>query len=214
MTITDLPFYLIEMFGLVAFSVSGTMTGLKYKLDLFGVMFIAVVTALGGGAIRDVIIGYVPPMMFRSYQYVLVSCVTALTLFLADWRLKGRFYAKELKIETVANVFDALGLGSFVAAGVQAGINAGYGGNGFFLVFLGMLTGVGGGVLRDLFVQRMPMVLVKHIYAVAALIGGCLYLILYRLGLDELPATAVEIAVVFLIRMLATKYRWNLPHAE
>lgn len=215
MSLHQILFYSIDVTGTVAFAISGTMTGLKHRLDLFGVIFIAVTTALGGGVIRDVIIGYIPPMMFRNYQYVLMASVTAVILFCAAYFLKGSFFAWESHIDVWANVFDALGLGSFVVSGMQAGIEAGYVDNGFFLVFLGLLSGIGGGVMRDLFVHRRPLVLVKHIYAVAAIAGGCLYwfLIVY-LKVADLLSTGIVITVVFVIRMLATKYRWNLPHVE
>lgn len=215
MTFHQIVFYVIDVTGTIAFAVSGAMTGLKHRLDLFGVIFIAVTTALGGGVIRDIIIGYIPPMMFRNYQYVLMAMLPAVILFGIAYFSKSRFYTKESFIDTWANVFDALGLGSFVVSGMQAGIEAGYVDNGFFLVFLGLLSGIGGGVMRDLFVHRRPLVLVKHIYAVAAIAGGCLFwfLIVY-LKVADLLSTGIVITVVFAIRMLATKYHWNLPHVE
>lgn len=215
MTFHQIVFYAIDVTGTIAFAVSGAMTGLKHRLDLFGVIFIAVTTALGGGVIRDIIIGYIPPMMFRNYQYVLMAMLPAVILFGIAYFSKSRFYTKESFIDTWANVFDALGLGSFVVSGMQAGIEAGYVDNGFFLVFLGLLSGIGGGVMRDLFVHRRPLVLVKHIYAVAAIAGGCLFwfLIVY-LKVADLLSTGIVITVVFAIRMLATKYHWNLPHVE
>ena len=145
----------------------------------------------------------------------MVAVVTSLVVFLAAYLSKGRYHDYETKVEALANIFDALGLGAFNVVGVQAGINAGFSGNGFLLVFLGLMTGIGGGILRDLFVLRMPVVFHKHAYALPAIGGSYLYyLLLCRLSVPQLPASMVVIALVFLVRMLATRYRWNLPHAS
>lgn len=206
-------FTISDMLGCVAFALSGAMTGLRYRLDLFGIVVLGVTTALGGGMIRDLIIGQIPPMMFQNPVYAAVAIGTSVLIFLVA-RFSRRQYARwEPHIEQLANVFDAVGLGAFTVVGMEAGIGAGYGDNGFLLMFLSLLTGIGGGLLRDLFVQRMPGVLHKHVYAVAVLAGALLYLVMYRLELSQLLATPVTILLVFIIRMLATHYRWNLPRA-
>lgn len=206
-------FNAVEMIGMVAFALNGALVGLKYRLDIFGVILVAVTVSLGGGVIRDLIIGRIPPAMFQDYRYLLVAVVTAVLVFLVAVISRGRYHDYELKVESLANIFDALGLGAFAVVGVQAGINAGFADNGFLLVFLGLLTGIGGGILRDLFVMRMPVVLRKHVYALPVIIGSVLYVALYRLSLPQLAASGAVIAVVFILRMLATYYRWNLPHA-
>ncbi len=214
MRFVTLLFNASDILGVVAFALSGAMTALKYKLDLFGIIVLSVTTALGGGMIRDLLIGRIPPMMFRDSRYVIIAVVTAAVMFLFV-RYSGKYYhALEPRIEALANVFDAVGLGAFTVVGMQAGIEVGYGDNGFLLVFLSLLTGIGGGILRDLFVQRMPGVLHKHVYATAVLIGALFYLVLYRLHVTDLIITPVTIVLVFTIRMLATHFRWNLPHAE
>lgn len=206
-------FTISDMLGCVAFALSGAMTGLRYRLDLFGIVVLGVTTALGGGMIRDLIIGQIPPMMFQNPVYAAVAIGTSVLIFLVA-RFSRRQYARwEPHIEQLANVFDAVGLGAFTVVGMEAGIGAGYGDNGFLLVFLSLLTGIGGGLLRDLFVQRMPGVLHKHVYAVAVLAGALLYLVMYRLEVSQLLAAPVTILLVFIIRMLATHYRWNLPRA-
>ena len=206
-------FNVADMIGCVAFALSGAMVGLKYRLDVFGIIVLAVTTALGGGLVRDLIIGRIPPMMFQNPIYALVATCTALLIFLIARFLRSHYERLEPMIETLANVFDAIGLGAFTVVGMQAGINYGYGDNGFLLVFLALLTGVGGGVIRDLFVQRMPGILRKHVYAVAVLAGAAVYLVLFRLGISDLVITPITIVLVFVIRMLATYYRWNLPRA-
>lgn len=208
-----LLFTAVEMIGMVAFALNGALVGLKYRLDIFGVILVAVTVSLGGGVVRDLIIGHIPPTMFRDYRYLLVAVITALLVFLVAVLSHGRYHDYELKIEALANIFDALGLGAFTVAGVQAGINEGYADNAFLLVFLGLLTGIGGGVIRDLFVMRMPVVLRKHVYALPVILGACLYVILYRLGSTQLIASGSVIVLVFVLRMLATYYHWNLPHA-
>lgn len=207
-------FFIVEIIGTAAFALSGAMTGLKYKLDVFGIVFLAVVTALGGGCTRDIILGRVPPAMFRDYRYLLVAVSIALLAFLAAKFAGGEYRKNEEKLSAVANVFDAAGLGSFVVVGMQAGINAGYGDNGFFLVFLGLLPCIGGGLLRDAFVVQMPGVLHKHVYALPCILGGLLYLFLIRQGISDLVSIPVVIVFIFTFRMLATKYHWNLPHAD
>lgn len=207
-------FTAVELIGTVAFALSGAMTALKYRLDLFGVLFLGVTVATGGGMVRDVLIGNLPPLAFRDYTYLLTAALTSLLAFLAAYFSKGRYHTHETKVESLANVFDALGLGAFSVTGVLAGINAGFGDNSFLLVFLGMLTGIGGGILRDVFVQRMPNVLHKHVYALPCILGACLYLLLYRLHVSHLIGAFASVALVFTLRMLATKFRWNLPRAE
>lgn len=214
MNFSTILFSVSDMIGCVAFALSGAMTGLKYRLDLFGIVVLGVVTALGGGLFRDLIIGRIPPMMFQNPTYATVAIITSVAIFLVARFSRNYYHRFEPHIEALANVFDAIGLGAFTVVGMQAGINAGYGDNSFLLVFLSLLTGIGGGLLRDLFVQRMPGVLHKHVYAVAVIAGALLYLILYRFQVSDLIATPVTILVVFVIRMLATKYRWNLPHAD
>ena len=196
----------VEMIGMVAFALNGALVGLKYHLDLFGVILVSVTVSLGGGVVRDLIIGRIPPAMFQDYRYLLVAVVTALLVFLAAVISRGRYHDYETKVEALANIFDAL-------VGVQAGINAGFSDNGFLLVFLGLLTGIGGGILRDLFVMRMPVVLRKHVYALPVIIGAALYLLCYRLGAPQLVTSGAVIFTVFALRMLATYYHWNLPHA-
>lgn len=214
MNFSGILFRTSDLIGVVAFALSGAMTALKYKQDLFGVVVLGVTTALGGGMIRDLLIGRIPPMMFRDYRYALIAVSTSALIFLLARFCRNLYHKHETHIESLANVFDAIGLGAFTVVGMQAGIDAGYSDNGFLLVFLSLLTGIGGGILRDLFVQRMPGVLHKHVYAVAVLAGALLYLILLRLQVSDLIATPVTILLVFTIRMLATKFRWNLPHAE
>ena len=189
----------------------GATVALKHRLDVFGIVVLGIVTALGGGFIRDLIIGCTPPMMFRNPIYAMVAASVSILLFLLA-RFLGKLYHRiEPHMEVLANIFDAVGLGAFTVVGMQTGIRYGYNDNGFFLVFLSLLTGVGGGLLRDLFVQRMPAILHKHVYAVAVLAGAIVYLVLYRIGISDVVKVPVTMVLVFVIRMLATYFHWNLP---
>ena len=158
MSLSATLFFIVEIIGTAAFALSGAMTGLKYKLDVFGIVFLAVVTALGGGCTRDIILGRVPPAMFRDYRYMLVAVLIALLAFLAARFAGGEYHKNEEKLTAIANIFDAAGLGSFVVVGMNAGINAGYGDNGFFLVFLGLLhrRRFAAGCVRGADVRRAP----------------------------------------------------------
>ena len=214
MNISAWLFTLVELVGTIAFSLSGAMTAIKHKLDIFGILLLSSTTALGGGVIRDLIIGITPPMMFRDYKYLLAAVVSSAILFFIARTANAQYHAKETDIEAYINVFDALGLGAFTVTGIQAGIQAGFADNGFLLIFLALVTGIGGGILRDLFVQQMPLVFRRRIYGLADILGGCLYLTLYSLHISTVVISAVVILMVFTIRMLATKYHWNLPTAD
>jgi len=209
-----LIFTVVELIGTIAFALSGAMTGIKYKLDIFGILLLSSTAALGGGVFRDLLIGNTPPMMFRDYKYLLTAIAAALILFLIAKKANAQYHAGESRIEALINVFDALGLGAFTVTGMQAGIQAGFGENGFLLIFLALITGIGGGILRDLFVQRMPLIFQKRIYALADILGACAYLVLYRLQISQIVISSAVVLLVFTIRMLATKYHWNLPRAE
>ena len=163
MSISGTLFFIAEIIGTIAFALSGTMVGLKYKLDIFGVLLLAVTTALGGGMVRDLLIGRIPPVMFRDYRYLLAAVCVSVLVFLVARFARKRYAQFEEKLSFYNNIFDSIGLGAFVVVGIQAGIGAGYGDNGFFLAFLGVLTCIGGGILRDVLVARMPGVRHKHV---------------------------------------------------
>ena len=211
----DLFLYLAELIGTMAFALSGALLAIQKKLDLFGILFLAVVTALGGGTIRDVLLGRTPPRMFYNGWYVLLSVAVALGMFLAARLSHGRLTRFSTWGERAFNLCDAVGLGIFAVIGTQTVARVGYGDNVFLGVFMGMTTGVGGGVLRDMMCGDIPFVLRKHIYALAAIIGSLVYYVPERLDLLSVyPATLLGIGVTVAMRLLARHYRWNLPHAE
>lgn len=205
----DLLFFITEMIGTVAFAISGAMTAIERRLDLFGVLFLGATTAIGGGIVRDVLLGQVPPRAFLNYVYMLTAVISAAVIFLLSYLNTKTEQPVPFLDDNLLNFFDAAGLGIFSVIGVQHTINAGFGDNVFFCVFLGMLTGVGGGMLRDIMSQTTPAVLRKHIYALASIAGALCYYYLhpYHDGLAILVTTAL----VIVIRLLASHYKWTLP---
>lgn len=202
-------FFLVELVGTIAFAISGAMLAIQRGLDLFGVIFLGMTTGVGGGVLRDLLLGQVPPLAFLNWTYLLVAAAAAGLVFAAALagRRRGR---SELPVNNaLLNIFDAAGLGIFSVIGVQHTVAAGFGENMFLCVFLGMTTGVGGGVLRDVLSRSTPAILRKHVYALASLAGA----IVYYLAKDLLPTASIVISVllVILLRVLASRYRWTLP---
>ena len=206
-------FFFVEAVGTIAFASSGAMVAVKKQLDLLGIIVLGVTTAVGGGMLRDMIIGNVPPNLFKDPTYVLLAFITVMILF-AVIRLNQRFLEPQYMetYEKVMNIFDAIGLGAFTVVGIDTAVTAGYGDYQFLLIFLGVITGVGGGILRDIMAGQTPYVLRKHVYACATIAGALLYVFLIdRIHPDA--AITAGAGCVILIRMLATRFCWNLPTA-
>ena len=204
--------FVLELIGAAAFAVSGAMVAIEKKADIFGVLFLAVTTALGGGVIRDVLIGRIPPVMFVSYWYLLISVVAALAVFI-DAYLRSEKYKLHLdKLDAVNNVFDAIGLAVFTVSGMNAAMPVSD--NVILVLFVGMCTGVGGGMLRDVMTNTMPKVIRKRVYAVASLIGGGLYYVMHVLDINQLLSVGCGMLVIFALRLFATIYKWNLPSVK
>lgn len=211
MIYTDIITFALEIVGTVAFASSGAMVGIEKNMDVFGVNVLGVVTAVGGGMVRDLILGITPPNMFRNSIYTMVALLTCCILFFIVY-LNKQILSSQFRAayDKVMMMFDAVGLGIFTVVGVNTAIKAGYKDQAFLLIFVGMITGVGGGLMRDVMAGVTPYILVKHIYACASMIGAILCAALYwKLG--EIPAMFLSAFVVMLIRFLAAKYRWNLP---
>lgn len=204
---------IMDIIGTIAFAISGAMVAIQKKMDIFGVNILAITTATGGGVIRDLIIGQIPPVMFSNPMYVFIAIVTANIVFLVVY-FSRRYAQKDVHVfafyELLLFGCDTLGLAAFSVDGVNAGVNAGQEENTFLLVFLGVVTGVGGGVIRDMMANEMPYIFVKHIYACASLIGALLAAVLWPV-LGQNGAMMIGFAAVLLIRALARHYKWNLP---
>ena len=206
-------FFFIEVIGTIAFASSGAMVAIKKQLDLLGVIVLGVTTAVGGGMLRDIIIGNVPPALFKDPIYVLLAFITVMLLFvivrLNQKILDGRSMET---YEKVMNIFDAIGLGAFTVVGIDTAVLTGYGDYHFLIIFLGVITGVGGGILRDIMAGQTPYVLRKHIYACASIVGAILYAWLLNY-IDGNIAMLIGACSVVLIRLMATHFCWNLPTA-
>lgn len=213
MDLSESVFYILELTGTIAFAVSGAMVAVERRLDVFGVVFLGMITAVGGGMIRDMLIGCFPPTAFIRMEYVLIACGVSLAVFMIAYFARRTYFEKAGRIDDINNIFDAVGLGAFAVSGTRIGIVYGFGENAFLCVFLGLLTAIGGGLLRDIISRSVPFVLRKRVYAVAALAGSITY---YLLSLcTKLDAVAIFAGLVLtcLIRILATVYRWDLPVA-
>ncbi|MPM65957.1 hypothetical protein SDC9_112861 [bioreactor metagenome] len=206
-------FNISEIIGVIAFAVSGAMLAIERKLDVFGVLFLGVVTALGGGTIRDLLLGITPPKMFFSYQYLLTASVVAAVVFLIGFIFKNCLNERNPNIDKIINIFDAIGLGIFTVSGAQVAMQAGYADNAFLVIFLGMTTGIGGGILRDVLSQTTPFVFRKHVYAVASLLGACLFYFLIYFSVNSTLAALSAMLFIVIFRILAARYRWSLPKA-
>ena len=206
-------FFLIEVVGTIAFASSGAMVAIRKHLDLLGVIVLGVTTAVGGGMLRDILLGNTPPSLFIHPVYVTMAFFTVLVLFIIVRLNQSILESSSIAAyEKVMNIFDAVGLAAFTVTGIDTAIMAGYGQYRFLSVFLGVLTGVGGGVLRDILAGQPPYILRKHVYACASLAGALCYVFMAPL----LPGDATMLLGAFLvvaIRMLATRYCWNLPTA-
>ncbi len=202
---------IMEIIGTIAFALSGSLVAISSGLDVFGVVFLACITAFGGGIVRDIILGISPPAIFNDFPIFMVSLFVAVLTFVIAYIYRKSFNSFKMKIEYINNVFDAVGLSAFVVIGSEICYSNGFTGNGFIVVFAGMITGIGGGIFRDVLIDTTPYVFKKHIYAMAAIIGGILYYILRKYTHNVNLSSVLSMMLIFAIRMLATKYRWSLP---
>ncbi|MEG2234339.1 MAG: trimeric intracellular cation channel family protein [Oscillospiraceae bacterium] len=203
-----------ELIGTFAFAFSGSVVAIQRKLDVFGTIVLGVITAVGGGMIRDITLGAIPPALFHKPVYVIVAAVTSFLIFCLCYfnadaldKVNKGFYAKLLSI------MDSIGLGIFTVIGVNAAVYSGYSDHAFLAIAVGAITGVGGGIMRDLLAMRTPVVLHKHVYAVASIAGASIYYILLPLISDSL-ALLTGACIVIAIRLLASHFQWNLPVAN
>ena len=203
--------FILELFGTVAFAISGAITGIRKNMDILGVCVLGVVTAIGGGITRDVLLGALPPTVFEHPVYLYVAVAASLVMFVPA--LCGALFANHKLFDLLLLLTDSVGLGIFTVVGVGATLAAGYGENMLLCVFMGTLTGVGGGVLRDVLAGDVPYIFVKHIYALAAAAGALVCCICH--GFTELSISyIVGFAVVFVLRLCAAHFRWDLPKAR
>lgn len=207
----DIALFILEIVGTVAFAVSGALVSIKARLDLFGVILLGCITAFGGGIMRDVIIGVNPPAIFSRYYMVLIAIAVSIIVFIVSYINRDKFIEFKKKIEHINNLFDAIGLGAFTVMGTEVAFSHGLGDKIFLSLTLGLLTGVGGGVIRDVLVNDTPYILKKHVYAIISLTGGILYYLFRRFLAPAIICMVIPVVTIVILRLLAAKYRWSLP---
>lgn len=208
----DKVFFIFEIIGTVAFAITGVITAIEKKLDIFGAVVLGTVTAVGGGMVRDILLGYLPPAAFRHPVYTVTAIATSLVIFVIAY-----FFGKRIKLHfnvysQIINVFDAIGLAVFTVAGINSAAACGFGENSFLSIFVGMMTGVGGGVMRDIMAGGVPTILRKKVYALAAGIGALIYqLLVEHHTCPQGLAILAGAGSIIVIRLSATVFHWNLP---
>lgn len=203
----DSLFFVFEIIGTIAFAISGAMVGIKKNMDILGVIILGLTTAVGGGVIRDVVLGNLPPVTFLNPIYAVVAIVTSIIVFLPFVR---KHFEHNLTFDVVLLIADSLGLGIFSVVGVQIAYAKSAEYNTFLLLFVGIITGVGGGVLRDVFALSTPHIFVKHFYACASIIGTLICVLLWGV-IGEVFSMIIGALIIIVLRFLAAKYRWELP---
>ena len=193
----------LDLVGTFVFAISGATLGVRKGLDLFGVLVLSFAAAVSGGIARDVLIGATPPAALASWHYVAVSCAAGLATFYRGADIE--------RLRNPVQLFDAIGLGLFAVTGTAKALAAGL--NPVSAMLLGMLTGIGGGIARDILAARIPVVLQADLYAVAALAGAALVVLGERLGLPQAPVLAAGAVLVFVLRLIAIRRGWRLPVA-
>ena len=192
---------IIDILGTISFAVSGAFLAMEKKLDPFGVLVLAFVTAIGGGTLRDILIGNLPVSWMRNETATIVIFSSAIaTLFF------GRYLRH---LTTTLFLFDALGLGLFTIVGIKLGMEKQF--SMGICIALGAITACFGGVVRDVLLNHIPLLFRKEIYAMACIAGGLVYFGLLKLSIDADMVTVLAILFIFIIRVLAVKWKWSLP---
>lgn len=193
----------LDLVGTFAFAISGATAGVRRQLDLFGVLVLSFAAATAGGIARDALIGATPPDALADWRYLAVSILAGLVTFYGHGQVE--------RLRNPVQMFDAVGLGLFAVSGADKALAFGLGPSG--AVLLGMLSGIGGGIARDLLVAEIPNVLRRELYAVAALLGAICVVAGDALGLPATPTAVVGALTCFVLRFFAIRRNWQLPVA-
>jgi len=201
----DVFIYILDLFGTMAFAVTGAFKAIENKSDIVGIIILATITGVAGGTIRDIVLGRLPPNSIIDPYYVVITVITGVVLFF--------LYPKLKKHWNVFLKFDAIGLGVFTIIGATFAYNL-FGLNFLAMALAGILTAVGGGILRDVFVNQIPIVFVKELYASASFVGVVVFYFLLVVGAELYVASIAGIAITTGLRLVAMKYNWNLPKVK
>ena len=199
----DLILVAIDFVGTFVFAISGATVGVRHRLDLFGVLVLAFAAAVSGGIVRDVLIGATPPTALASWHYLAVSCLAGVITFYRCEDIE--------KLRNPVQMFDALGLALFAATGASKALAFGL--TPASAILLGMLSGIGGGIVRDMLVAQTPVVLRSELYAVAALAGASVIVAGKVFAMPDLPVLIVAVTICFGLRFMAIRFGWRLPVA-
>ncbi|HET7118112.1 MAG TPA: trimeric intracellular cation channel family protein [Hanamia sp.] len=191
----------IDIIGIAAFSVAGAFAAMEKRLDIFGIFIIAFVTALGGGTLRDVLIGEVPVRWMLNLNSGLVVLLSTIAALLFKSVIKN--------YHNVLLVFDSIGLGFFTVVGIQAGIALAL--HPVICITLGTITTCFGGVIRDISLNNIPLIFKKEIYATTCIFGGVVFFLLLKVDVPKMPAEVTCLISVVLLRLLSVKFNWQLP---
>jgi len=189
----------------MAFAVTGAFKAIEHKADIVGIIILATITGVAGGTIRDIILGKTLPNSLIDPAYVIITVISAVILFF--------LYSKMRKHWNVFLKFDAIGLGVFTVIGATFAYNL-VGMNFLVIVLAGMLTAIGGGILRDIFVNQTPIVFVKELYASASFIGAVLFYFTLLVTNEIYAAMIIGLVITTALRLVAMKYNWNLPRVK
>lgn len=193
----------LDILGTVAFAISGVSVAMSKKMDPFGVLIIAFVAAVGGGTLRDILIGVTPVMWMTNMIYVYVIFIA--TVFTVIFKQKINY------LRTSLLLFDSIGIGLYTVVGIEKGLSVGL--DPFICISLGTITACFGGVIRDLLSQEIPVIFrTKEIYATACILGGITYFLLIKLPIDDNVVFMIAGAVVISIRLIAVKFNISLPN--
>ena len=201
----DFFIYILDLFGTMAFAVTGAFKAIENKADIVGIIILATITGIAGGTIRDIVLGKTLPNSLIDPSYVIITVITAVVLFFLYSRMKKHW--------NVFLKFDAIGLGVFTVIGATFAYNL-FGMNFLVIVLAGMLTAIGGGILRDIFVNQTPIVFVKELYASASFIGAVVFYFTLLITSEIYAATILGIILTTGLRLVAMRYNWNLPKVK
>ncbi len=205
---------IIGIIGTVAYGISGALVGIENKLDAFGVCVLGVITATGGGFLRDLIIGAYQKennfVIFAEWWYPLIGFAVSVIVFLIMWFIRNLEWEDSKIYRNIYLIVDAIGLGTFVIVGALRPQNFDIT-SPAILIFFSVLTCVGGSMLRDILVCKIPVIFRKHIYAIAAIIGAIYFVFIQMTGLNIWISSLTTILIVVTIRVLAAHYKWNFP---
>lgn len=197
-------FEILDLLGTLAFAISGALAGRERKLDLFGMVILAFATAIGGGTIRDVMIGISPVTWLTNLNYFYVTFLGVILALV--------FYKRFNFLRYSLFLFDTIGIAVFTLIGIEKGMTVGL--HPVFCVTLGTITACFGGVIRDILANQIPIIFKKEIYATACIFGGSIYYVLYYFQVNKEVMYITTAGIIIVIRLFAVRYKWSLPFAH